>query len=176
MKKRKATGGDKVPNEAWLFSKGNTRKKLKEVIRKVWAGKRFPEDWRKVVITALHKKGNTENPENYRPISLLSTTYNIFAILNEKLRKETEIKKILPELQAGFRQHRGTIDNGYILQHIVERETQKKKGKVYAMFVDLKAVFDTVQRGKLWKDMEKSDKGRYRKRSNRESKINIREM
>ena len=76
--------------------------------------------------------------------------------MNERLRKETETKRILPESQAGFRQYRGTIDNGYILQHTVERETQKKREKVYAMFVDLKVAFDTVQREKLWRDMEKS--------------------
>ena len=61
-----------------------------------------------------------------------------------------EAKTILPESQASFRKDRGTIDNAYILQY-VERQTQKPEGKVYAMFVDLKAAFDIVKRDKLWR-------------------------
>ena len=29
---------------------------------------------------------------------------------------------MLPDIQAGFREGRGTMDNAYILQHVVERE------------------------------------------------------
>ena len=106
-------------------------------------------------MTALHKKGDPEEPGNYREISPLSTAYKIYTtVLNKRLRNQFEAKKILPESQAGFRKDRGTIDNAYILQPIVERETQKPGGKVYAMFDDLKAVFDTVKRDKLWRSME----------------------
>lgn len=46
-----------------------------------------------------------------------------------------------------------TIDNIYILNHIVQRKSQKR-GKVYALFVDLKAVCDRIDREKLWRIME----------------------
>ncbi|XP_053989911.1 uncharacterized protein LOC128882350 [Hylaeus volcanicus] len=46
------------------------------------------------------------------------------------------------------------MDNVYILQHLAERVTITKKGKLYALFVDLKAAFDKVNRTKLWKVME----------------------
>lgn len=46
-----------------------------------------------------------------------------------------------------------TIDNIYILNHIVQRKNQKR-GKVYALFVDLKAAFDRIDREKLWRIME----------------------
>ena len=68
LRKRKATGGDNVQNKAWLFSKGrNTRKKLKEVIRKVWTRKGFPDDWRKAVIT---RRGVTQEGEHRGPRKL----------------------------------------------------------------------------------------------------------
>ena len=47
------------------------------MIGKVWAEKGFSDDWRKAVITALHKKGDTEYLENYRGISLFYTAYKI---------------------------------------------------------------------------------------------------
>lgn len=40
----------------------------------------------------------------------------------------------------------GTIDNIYVLNYLVDREISKKKGGVIAFFVDIKAVFDSVNR------------------------------
>lgn len=78
-------------------------------------------------------------------MTLLGTTYKIYAmILEERLRKETERLKILPETQAGFRKGRSCIDNIYILKTIAEKEI--KKGKLYVFFANLKAAFDRVDR------------------------------
>lgn len=44
---------------------------------------------------------------------------------------------------------RSTIDNIYILQHVVQEERAKKGCRIYAFFMDLKAAFDTVNRSKL---------------------------
>lgn len=106
---------------------------------------------------------------NYRGVSLLSTAYKIYtAILNEKLKEDLEKKKILSETQAGFRKQRGTIDNVYILQHIVERELTRKGGKVYAFFVDVKSAFDNVNR-----EMGSNGKDWNRHSFNREDKRNL---
>jgi len=63
---------------------------------------------------------------------------------------------MLPESQAGFRKGRSTIDNIFVLNHIVQRENLKRKEekKVYAVFIDLKAAFDNVDRERLWRIME----------------------
>lgn len=156
MKKKKATGEDKIPSEAWIHCGVNTRKRLIDLIKSIWKGEGFPVDWRKGVITPVHKKGDLEKVENYRGITLLDTAYKIYAaVLNERLRKEIREKNILPESQAGFRENRGTIDNAYTLHHVVERELSHKKGKVYAFFMDLKSAFDKVDRGLLWKAMSR---------------------
>lgn len=123
LKKKKATGGDKIPNEAWVYSAGNTRGTLIDLIRRVWKGESLSEDWRKAIITAVSKKGDTEDTSNYKGISLLNTAYKLYAaILSERLKKEVEDKGIIPETQAGFRKHRGMMDNAFILRHVVERE------------------------------------------------------
>ena len=98
----------------------------------------------------LYKKGDPEKTKNYRGISLLPTAYKIYTeILRRRLEEEIERKRILPEEQAGFRKKtRDTTDNIYVLSHIIQKAIVKGK-RVYAIFIDLKAGFDTVSRDKL---------------------------
>lgn len=77
-------------------------------------------------------------------------------ILEEKLKQELERKEILQETQAGFRAGRRTMDNLYILNRTVDKELEKKGGKVYAFFIDLRAAFDTINRKKLIEVMKKN--------------------
>ncbi|XP_011684741.1 PREDICTED: uncharacterized protein LOC105448076 [Wasmannia auropunctata] len=75
--------------------------------------------------------------------------------LEEKLEVEVAIKELLPKGQAGFRAGRSTLDNIFVLLHLMQRERRKggKNEKVYMMFADLKAAFDNVDRNKLWKEL-----------------------
>lgn len=153
-KRKKAGGIDEITNEAWIFGEEIIEKRLGKIMKRVWNGEGVPEDWKMAVIVPLYKKGNKEETKNYRGISLLATAYKVYTeVLRERLVKEMEEKNILPEGQAGFRKKRSTIDNIYILNHIVQKAKIEKR-KVYSIFVDLKAAFDTVNREKLWKVME----------------------
>lgn len=107
------------------------------------------------MITPIYKKGDAGDVRNYRGITLLCTAYKVYAaILAERLREEIERKGRLPETQAGFRKGRGTMDNIIILQQTINKEINKKKGKMYGFFIDLKAAFDKVDRRILWRAME----------------------
>jgi len=93
---------------------------------------------------------------NYRGISLCSA-YKIYAeILRNRLELEAERLGLLPESQGGFRRGRSTMDNVFILNHLVQREKKKegKESKIYALFVDLKAAFDNVDREQLWSTLK----------------------
>lgn len=66
------------------------------------------------------------------------------------MEEKVEDKKLLPESQTGFRRSL-TIDNIFILDHIVQKKNKKKRkeGKVYTFFADLKTAFNNVNRKKL---------------------------
>lgn len=51
--------------------------------------------------------------------------------------------------QTGFRKRKETIDNIYTLNYLINRWVNRKKGKMVILFVDTKAAFDSVDRGKL---------------------------
>ena len=69
---------------------------------------------------------------NYRGITLLSTAYKLYTeVIRRRLEKQVEEKGLLPEGQAGFRIGRITIDNIYILNHIVQKAKIDKKKDIY---------------------------------------------
>lgn len=57
-------------------------------------------------------------------------------ILEKRLKEEVEGKGILPETQASFRERRGTIDNTYVLNYLINRELSMRKGNMVIMLVD----------------------------------------
>lgn len=64
-----------------------------------------------------------------------------------------EGKELIPPNQTGFRKGLGTVDNIYVLNYIVNRQIEKKCGKLVVLFVDLKAAIDSLDRGVLLQAM-----------------------
>jgi len=130
IKRKKATEIDDIAGEAWLYSNGRIKDRLKDLLKRIWKGEGFPEEWRKGMITPIHKTEEISEVRNYRGIILLCTAYKIYAaILAKRLSEEIERKGSLPETQAGFRKGRGTMNNVRILQQVINKEISKKRGK-----------------------------------------------
>lgn len=85
----------------------------------------------------------------------MPTLYKVYVVvLVERLREEVEGKGIVPPNQTGFRRKMGTMDNGYVLNYLIRRQLEGKGGGMVALFVDLKAAFDSVDRGVLIETMK----------------------
>ncbi len=80
----------------------------------------MPEDWRKAIIVPLYKaKGNREECNNYRSISLLSVPQKIYGrILNERMMKITD--KSVGDEQEGLRRGKGCVDKIFAVKILVE--------------------------------------------------------
>lgn len=80
-----------------IYAEGEVREELKGIIEATWREESFPDRWRKGVISPIFKKGDRNQVSNYRGITLLGTSYQIYAaVLAEKLNKELEEKKNTP--------------------------------------------------------------------------------
>lgn len=151
MKLGKAARTDGIPMEAYMYGGRTIREGVVELLKRVWKENYISEEWRNSVLILIYKKGDYSRKENYRGISLLCTAYKIYTeILRGRLEKEIKERMLLPESQAGFRKGRSTLDNIFILNHLIQREKGMKEKKIYILFVDLKVAFDTVEREKLW--------------------------
>jgi len=78
IKKKKAAGIDSVPMEAWIYVGKDLRKRLVELLQKVWSTGKMPQDWKESIIVPLYKRGDEEKVINYRNISLQCTAYKIY--------------------------------------------------------------------------------------------------
>ena len=111
----------------------------------------LPEVWSVGMIKPIYKqKGEKSNPENYRPITLVSCVGKLFtSILSNRLYTYVESNNVFTNTQAGFRKGYSTTDNIFILYSLIEMLNYRKK-KLFCAFIDLKQAFDTVWRDGLW--------------------------
>ena len=110
----------------------------------------FVVQWRQGLIVSLYKKGDAEDPGNYRGITLLNVVGKLFCkILNNRLVIRLESEKALHEGQAGFRAKRSCVDNVYTLNEIIQGRIREGK-HTYAFFLDIQKAFDTVWHDGLW--------------------------
>ena len=102
----------------------------------------FPDTLKRVDVTPIFKKGNDNEKENYRPVSMLST----FSKLFEKLLFE----QISDHIQSKFSKHLTGFLKNHSTQNALLVMIEKwktilnKKLKVGALFMDLSKAFDTL--------------------------------
>ena len=121
------------------------------MFNKILDGGVVPLEWTIGVIVPIYKnKGDVQDTNNYRGITLLSCMGKLFtSILNERLKHYSETKNIINKTQAGFRQGYSTLDHMYLLKCIIELFKWRKR-KLFCLFVDYKKAFDMVWREGLW--------------------------
>ena len=96
---------------------------LEQLFSFVWHEETVPRQWREGLIVNLFKKGDREDPGNYRGITLLSVVGKVFCkVLNNTL---VHCLGVLHEGQAGFRVNRSCMDNVHTLNEIVQGRLKK---------------------------------------------------
>ena len=103
---------------------------LKVLYGVVWTEESIPKQG---LIVSLYKKGDAEDPGNYRGITLLNVVGKLFCkVLNNHLVSRLESEKALHEGQAGFREKRSCADNIFTLNEIVQG--RMREGSTLTLF------------------------------------------
>ena len=147
----KATGCDSILNE-YIKSTSHTFLPLYEIFfNTILDTGFFPEQWSIGCIHPIYKnKGERADPQNYRPITILSCLGKLFtSILNSRLNQFLEEGLTLSENQAGFRKQYSTLDHIFTL-HSLNEILKSRKQKLFCCFVDFSSAFDSVWRAGLW--------------------------
>ena len=154
LKNGKACGIDHVRNEFLKFCPDQILSIFVKFFNIVLKTGIVPEVWCIGLILPLYKnKGDVNDPDNYRGITLLSCIGKLFtAIVNSRLTCYVDAVGALGDEQAGFRHTYSTIDHIFTL-HVIIEFYLKKKNRLYCAFIDYKKAFDFVDRTSLWMKM-----------------------
>lgn len=155
MKNGKSPGPDGITVEVFKEMSESGKRRLLRILNRIWDTGIVPKSFKESIIFPIYKKGNKEEAKNYRGVSLLNTGGKIFTkILQKRMQKFVKENKLITESQAGYREDYSTIDHVYSLKGMIE--ICKRRGKkLYACFVDKSAAFDTVNRRKLIRKVQK---------------------
>jgi hypothetical protein len=151
LSKKKAAGADSIINELWINLSYAHRLLLLDCINECWRHNNIPLSWSEIVISPIYKKGDKNDPSNYRPISLVNTCAKLLtSLMTYRLDEWCEKHKKLSEFQAAYRKGVGCEDHVFVLNSVIENHLKNKKNVLYALFIDLSKAFDSVCHKKLW--------------------------
>ena len=156
LKNNKAAGPDMLINEFYKASIDICMPFLSRYFNFIFEKGLFPDAWTFSILQPIHKKGDINNPDNYRGISLLNVCSKVYSyILNQRINGWIEDNNILGEEQAGFRKNRSTIEHVFTLYALAQKQLVRHK-KLYVAFIDFRKAFDGITRNKLWSILRKN--------------------
>ena len=154
VKTNKSSGPDNISNTLIKYNAEPLTKHLTIIYNASIISAKYPTKWKLAKVIALFKKGSTDLPENYRPISLLdSFGKKIKKLIYKQMMSFIKTHSILFIYQYGFREDYSTT---LALIDIVDKIKQNLDNNEYAIgiFIDIKKAFDTVNHDLLYTKLE----------------------
>ena len=125
LKRGKAPGEDNITTAVLQDGGEPIIKALTQLSNRCLSDGRVPSSWKSASVVLIHKKGDTADIKNYRPISLLPVIYKVFShILLQRMLQALEQHQ--PEEQAGFRPGFSTTDHIHVVSQLQEKPTNIK--------------------------------------------------
>ena len=145
LSNKKSKGPDNISN--YLLKKVSPYiiKDITTCVNKSFKENCFPSLIKTAKINPIFKKGEPEDPNNWRPISQLSPFSKVYEKLYLKqLENHYHSNQLLIDEQFGFRANHSTIHPLLIIKDFIEKELNKNK-QVLLISIDLKKAFDIIQ-------------------------------
>ena len=151
LSNNRACGRDQIQNEYIKSSSDTMLPTYVLLFNFVYSQGVVPESWNSGIIKPIYKgKGSTNNPDNFRPITILSCMSKLFtAVLNSRLSEYVHSENLIGEDQIGFRSGYSTMDGVFAL-HSLQALLKHRKKNFFCAFIDLKKCFPSIWRSGLW--------------------------
>jgi hypothetical protein len=145
-KNNKAPGLDSITNELLKNGGDSLVKCLTDLFNRFLYIEKTPNEWNKGIIIPIYKKGNKNDLDNYRGITLTSCVSKIFnRLVCNQITNFLENNNVLTEVQGGFRKDHRCDDHIFNLKSIIATRSAENKS-TYLAFLDFRKAFDTVWR------------------------------
>ena len=143
LRKNKAAGPDGVPNELFSLLDSDGERALLDMYNDTLNNNNIPDSWTEATVASIFKgKGSDTDINNYRPISLLNTTYKLFAtMLQRRIANSSDYK--IRRTQYGFRAGKGTRHPLFIVRRAMEWAKMTDR-PLHLLFLDWRQAFDSI--------------------------------
>ena len=128
------------------------RSYLTEIIHAAWSRGVVPSEWKKACTILIHKKGETNDPANFRPITLESIPLKVFTscLRNKTFEFLSDNNYIEQNIQKGFTPKlSGTLEHTAQMAHIINTARTKQRSIVITL-LDLKNAFGEVHHNLIY--------------------------
>ena len=155
MKCKKSPGPDGILTEYLKIFGDIAEHILLKLIRLMFAHHIYPTIWRLNFLKPIYKKGDTQDPNNFRGLAIASALAKLYGlILLKRLNNYIHINKHISPNQIGFMEGCRTSDHIFLLQTIIEKVVKKNRKRLFCAFVDFKKAYDTVDRTILLRQLQ----------------------
>ena len=135
----KAVVDEDLNASAWLLS----------LMRLCWDTKTTPKSWHISEVVLVYKKGPPTDCSNYRPISLVSVLYKVYAKILLNRLKEAGAEQRISSRQFGFKSGCSTEDALYIVRRRIEQAWASRGGRTHLLALDWRRGFDCISPDRL---------------------------
>ena len=119
-------------------------KPLQLIFRSCIENGKFPSEWKKANDVLVHKKGNKQTLENYRPVSLLPICGKIFErLIYNSLFEFFIANELISSNQSGFKPGDSCINQLLSITHEIYKSFDDGY-EVRGVFLDISKAFDKV--------------------------------
>jgi mannosylglycoprotein endo-beta-mannosidase len=153
LPKGKAPGNDSLPMEFFHECAEETTPVLLQAFTAMLGNGRASAEINKGVITLIPKSGDRAKLSNWRPITLLGSTYKVLAkVLAGRIK--AALTHIIRPNQTGFVEGRSIIDNTFMAQEAFEWAEESEQDLVL-LLLDFEKAFDRIEWGFLFTALAK---------------------
>lgn len=144
LKVCKSTGIDGIPAKLLKVVASEIYVSLTDIINLSLSTGNIPDEWKVAKVIPVYKSGPRDNPENYRPISVLPALSKILEReVHIQLCKFIDKHNLLSPFQCGFRKNY-SCETAVIYLTDSVRINADRGLLTGAAFIDIKKAFDTV--------------------------------
>ena len=139
LKSRKSPGSYRINNELYKHAPESSYIIFFNFLYVCWIYGDIPKEWRTTDVIPIHIKGDRNNPDNYRVISLLNTGYKIYTIVIAR-RLTVIAKALLLEEQSGFRKGRSCMDCIFSFSQIIEKHREFNIPNIFHLLISKRSL------------------------------------
>lgn len=140
----KACGPDNVTNKMLKLLSPDISHILAPIFNKIIDSGHFPKIWKNGIVSVIYKKDIKTDPNNYRPITLLSSISKLYErVVYNSILVHLRFRNLIYKNQSGFLPGNSTMDQLLTITSLIHDNFELRRD-VRSIFLDITSAFDSI--------------------------------